>query len=117
MCDDVPYPEFYREKVQMARKQYHCCECHKPINIGDKYTYIAGKWDGDFNSFRQCLSCNKLMELASLFLNQRICFTELRDMIRECELISFDKESDKWLVAPNVNFIEMDGNIPRIKQS
>jgi hypothetical protein len=115
MCDNVPYPEFYREKVQIARKQYRCCECHKPINAGNKYTYIAGKWEREFNSYRQCLSCNQLSKKV-VSIGAYFCFGELIDTIRDCAaLISFDEDSKKW--TSNVDYIEMDGNIPRIKQT
>jgi hypothetical protein len=114
-CDDIPPNEFYRAREQTAKKQHRCCECYKPINIGDKYTYIAGKSD-DFWTAKQCLSCSDLThKMWAEFPSMCFCFGELIDTIRETELLSFDEESKKW--SSNVDWIVMDGNIPRIKQT
>jgi len=115
-CDDISPNEFYRARELKAKKQHRCCECHKPINVGNKYIYIAGKSDGDFWTAKQCLSCSKLTgKIWSMFPSMCFCFGELIDTIRETELLSFDEDSKKW--SSNTDFIVMDGNIPRIKQT
>jgi len=62
MCDNhTDYPDFYDESKPRAKKNYHCCACTEPILVGERYVYIAGKWDGDFNTFRQCLRCHEIV--------------------------------------------------------
>jgi hypothetical protein len=113
-CDDIPPNEFFRAREQTAKKQHRCCECGRRINIGDKYLYIAAKAD-DFWTAKQCLSCSDLTGKIESILPS-ICFFygELIGTIRETELVSFDEDSKTW--SSNVDWIEMDDNIPRIKQ-
>lgn len=49
MCD---YPEFYSVRNPTARKDRKCQECGGTITKGEKYTYIAGKWDGPYRPVR-----------------------------------------------------------------
>jgi hypothetical protein len=57
MFDDLPYPEFVRERHPVAAKEHRCCECGDMIRVGERYQYITGKWDGDFVSFKTCSVC------------------------------------------------------------
>lgn len=57
MCD---YPEFCSIRNPTARKDRKCQECGGTIAKGEKYTYIAGKWDGDFSTFADCNMCEVL---------------------------------------------------------
>ena len=50
-------PEFYSEKARTAIKQHKCCECNKPIAIGERYVECGGKWDGEFSSWKQHSRC------------------------------------------------------------
>jgi len=50
-CEDGP--EFYKEKLVTARKEYKCSETGITIKKGDKYWRCAGKWDGCMSVFRQ----------------------------------------------------------------
>ena len=111
-CDYVP-SVFYRERQQTAKKQHRCRECRHPIEIGDKYTYIAGKGE-DFYTVKLCLSCGNLLNKLSPTL-ECFCFGELIETIRESDLVSHDETAKTW--SSNVNFIIMDGNIPRFKQT
>jgi hypothetical protein len=59
MCD---YPEFYSVRNPTARKDRKCQECGGTIAKGEKYTYIAGKWEGDFSTFVDCSKCEALRQ-------------------------------------------------------
>ena len=62
MCDAAEQSdEFYREVVRRCRVRAKCCACGEPIQKGDRYANISGKWDGEFMSFKQCLRCNQMM--------------------------------------------------------
>lgn len=43
-----------------ARKQHECFECGDPIEVGEKYEYVSGIWDGKPDSFKVCLACEAI---------------------------------------------------------
>ena len=109
MCDcDADFPEFVRVSTPTARKQHLCCECRQPIEVGSQYVYTVGKWDGEIDTVKQCLSCSDLMNKTATFLDSCICYGGLRSTLIDHELISLDKESRQWIVDPSVDFIEID---------
>lgn len=61
--DNENGPEFYRNKTVKARKTHVCCECGKPIQVGDRHEIAVGKWDGTFDQFRTCCFCSKICDL------------------------------------------------------
>lgn len=61
MCCDSDRPDFYRETKRRARIEHACCACYEKIRRGDTYVVIAGRWDGEVESFKQCLRCNAMM--------------------------------------------------------
>ena len=50
-------PSMFVETWPKARKIHKCCECRRPIKIGDEYERVAGVWDGDFAHFKTCERC------------------------------------------------------------
>lgn len=48
--------------VVKARKRWHCCECRKPIEIGQEHEAFKGLWDGIWETYRTCISCRDLRE-------------------------------------------------------
>lgn len=54
---DYDQPEFWSRTTPKARKRYTCEECGGPILPGERYEYIAGKWDGSFGEFKTCERC------------------------------------------------------------
>jgi hypothetical protein len=57
---DYESPEFYSEKQVISRKVRPCCECGSAIVPGERYQYVAGKWDKTFNAFHTCETCADL---------------------------------------------------------
>ncbi len=54
---DDDFPEVHNEKIVSARKQHKCAECGAPIEIGQKYEYVFGVWEGEPDTFKTCLDC------------------------------------------------------------
>lgn len=54
---DYDAPEFYERKIVKARKRHKCEECAGWISPGEQYEYAAGKWEGDFYTFKTCERC------------------------------------------------------------
>jgi hypothetical protein len=52
---DCELPDFYSERFPAAGKVHVCCELGTHIHIGEQYAYIAGKWAGEFQTYRQSL--------------------------------------------------------------
>lgn len=53
-------PEFSTDKEVKVRLPHRCTECRRVILPGQRARYIAGKWDGAFDSFYFCLDCMQL---------------------------------------------------------
>lgn len=78
------YPQAYRELTRKARKQYKCFECYNAIQVGEKYQYVSGVWDGKPDSFKTCLSCSDLREFYRGETGEDyLVFGMLRDYIYE----------------------------------
>ena len=56
------YPEFFEEKKRKAIKQHKCSECRRMIDLGEIYSYIVGKWEGHFDTFKMCTDCLSIRE-------------------------------------------------------
>ena len=59
-CESAP--SMFVATWPKAKKSHKCCECRRPIKIGDEYERVAGVWDGDFAYFKTCESCAGLRE-------------------------------------------------------
>ena len=60
MCeidDDGEVWDFCRMTMRQARKLHRCGECRRPIDPGEKYRYLTGKFDGEIQTIRQCAHC------------------------------------------------------------
>ena len=85
-CDyDYDPPEFFdRHTVKRARKTFKCDECHGPIKPGESYERKVGKWDGDFDVYRECALCLEMRQWAKISVPCFCCniFGELHERIR-----------------------------------
>lgn len=81
-CDDTT-PQFYQAIERKARKAHECCECTAKIAPGEKYVYIAGKWDGDIQVYKQHLLCCQACEDIRAF-SECIPFGSLKEYNDEC---------------------------------
>lgn len=79
-CDDVG-PTAYWENHPVARIEHKCCECHSPIEKGEKYQYIKGVWDGAFMTYKTCAICEKVREEAYFEGGMCICFGDLWETV------------------------------------
>lgn len=57
MCIDYDPPQMYREEMRKAAKDHACEECRRIIKRGERYEYVAGRWEDDFNTFKTCAHC------------------------------------------------------------
>ena len=76
---DLDGPSVYWEAEPVARKIHYCCECDSIIDEGEKYYKIKGVWDGDFSTYKQCLTCREvwLRALYEAPIPECICFGDL----------------------------------------
>lgn len=59
MSDYCEMPEFYDEREVRAAIEHKCCECRRPIVVGEIHRKCTGKWDGEIQSYRQHIACWK----------------------------------------------------------
>jgi len=54
--------DFFESKIVKAAKPHKCCECGDEIPVGTKHEYAKGRWEGDWSTFRSCLSCVEIRD-------------------------------------------------------
>jgi hypothetical protein len=93
-CD---LPEFYDYSEPVARKKHVCCECSAPIDNGEKHFHCVGKWNGDFQTYRQHLLCMEACMLIRDKFNDHECiaFGELQEFFEELTRDQYDRERQR----------------------
>ncbi len=79
------YPDFFVEEWPVAKKEHKCCECGEAIKPGQKYHKVAGKWEGDFSTYKTCMPCHNIREH---YCPHGYVFGELAEQISNC--LEFD---------------------------
>jgi hypothetical protein len=51
------YNEFQTTTIRRAKQPHKCGECFREIKPGERYTYHAWKFDGDFSWSKSCSHC------------------------------------------------------------
>jgi len=82
-------PELFECKIVTSRKKHICVECNSEINIGEKYEYAKGLWEGSFDSFKTCLPCSNIRRD---FCRSGAEFGNLRCHLLDC--LNFDYISE-----------------------
>ena len=112
MCD-CEMPTLYDETIRTARKNYFCSSCGTDIPAKSKYFDIRGLWDGRWNSYKRCESCNAI---AAKFANEIGECVPIEDLIIElqnCDLIKNQgEEDDRSLWISNVDWLEIKSQNP-----
>lgn len=57
-------PTACSEQRRRAKKAHRCCECGREIAAGEVYEYVSGIWDARPASFKTCLMCAEVSDLA-----------------------------------------------------
>lgn len=57
---DYDAPSFYSSRIQRSRRARHCEECGHKIQPGELYEYVAGKWEGFFDTHITCEQCHDM---------------------------------------------------------
>lgn len=76
--------DFFIQETRKARKTHRCCECHKEIQIGERYEHARGKFDGDMWASDTCLICVEIAE--AFYCNGRMfgcLWEEMSDILDE----------------------------------
>lgn len=87
--NDMPESSTIDIRIVRARKDHTCCECGKVIKKDSEYEYYHAIWEGKWDTFRTCLRCGKIRELAlskypPVYEDEGPAFGELYCWIREC---------------------------------
>ena len=54
--------DFYsRQEIKHARKEHKCLCCNAIIQVGEPYIIHAGKYEGDFYTYKTCPVCEKIL--------------------------------------------------------
>ena len=71
--------------IRRARKPYACGECGDVIEVGERYEYVRGLWDGHYDTHRTCLPCTRIRDW---YCPSAFVYGEVREQISEC--LGFD---------------------------
>ena len=78
--DNWEGPELVVEHYPKARKPHKCCECERTIQPGERYEYVRGLWDGEFETYKTCLGCFRLRDdICSGYI-----YGELAEVVWDC---------------------------------
>jgi hypothetical protein len=64
MCE---LPSAFKSITRKAAKAHKCCECGSDINKGESYQYSSGIWNGEPDSYKQCLNCYEILTAADIY--------------------------------------------------
>ena len=53
--------DFYNHTYPKARKQHKCEYCEQTIEVGQKYSYETGKYEGDMFVRKLCCTCENIL--------------------------------------------------------
>ena len=93
MCDCEP-SEAYGYAERKARKQHRCCECHGTICAGERYHYHSGVQDGRPWSYKVCVDCEELRDLAYHATDCCVAFTALAEVLGEFNVLELAEKFD-----------------------
>lgn len=97
-------PEFYDERESVAQKQHQCCECHVPIEAGEKYVACKFKYDGVFYCEKQHMPCYHVARFVNHELKLEdsesdgegcIAFGRVREALREYGQSYYDDDDNE----------------------
>lgn len=80
-CDADP-PDVWHAKDRTARCRHVCDECREVIEPGDRYTYHAMLYDGEWEHYHMCEFCEHDAKIVS---SAGLCWTigELENIWKE----------------------------------
>ena len=105
-------PITFNSIVRKANKEHKCCECDRTIENGENYRHTSGVWDGEPESYNQCLNCYHIMDVVSREgeFDESPCFGFLRKHILEDfhePAKEFLTEISKWLGVSESNLNQL----------
>ncbi|NDJ20933.1 hypothetical protein GS682_04595 [Nostoc sp. B(2019)] len=114
--DEEEGEELYEDNEVVAELGFPCCECHHPVNAGSIYRHIKGCWDGDWSTYRMCLSCSAVSDRFSQELDGCHCLGGLYEELIDCEILYRDCEVDEevylceqpWLKIVSHNYLKCE---------
>jgi hypothetical protein len=84
--------DFFNRRDLVARKPHRCDQCRKMIPVGERHTYSAGRFDGDFQTSREHIECREAwIELARV---REVDWWDPRPFLFDDEL---EREDREWL--------------------
>lgn len=72
-------PSVFNQTKPKARKRHRCCECRGWIEIGERYEYSWGIWDGNAQTYKTCLGCSSLRDDLGKMSKCCVPFTRIQE--------------------------------------
>ena len=93
--NDGDVAQFYHATRQRARKEHVCSECRGPILPGEKYEYVAARWDS-FDVLKTCPTC---LAVRDAFFCGAFCHGVIWDDMQN-HIDTYDGEISDECLAP-----------------
>lgn len=58
--DSDGHAELFRERRPVARKPHKCHACGETIRSGDRYARVFFVWEGEPDTVKRCMRCEKI---------------------------------------------------------
>jgi hypothetical protein len=112
MCD-CEFPTLYNETIRTARKDYVCSSCYFEIPKKSKYFDIKGLWDGRWDSYKRCESCQAIATKFADEIGECIPIQDLISELKNCDLLENQgQEDDSPVWVSNVEWLEILNQTP-----
>lgn len=64
VCSYDDSPTLFDERIQKARKNHKCSECHTIIKKNEYYERMRSLYDGDWYTYKHCMKCSEAFAIA-----------------------------------------------------
>lgn len=101
--DDESGEQLWSDDIVAADSAIKCCECSHPINAGEQYRHIEGCWDGDWSTYRMCLTCSAVSDRFQKEPDNCHCLGGLYEELIDCEILFTLKDEDGRTIKDQQN--------------
>lgn len=112
MCD-CEMPSVYAETIRTARKAHECVECDEVIPVGSQYTVTKGLWDGEWRTYKTCLTCKAIADKFVDCTGECYPIGELIQELHNCDFVENQGEEDGTpLWVSNMDWLKVESQSP-----
>lgn len=107
--------EFYTATMPKARKRHKCDLCGKWILPGERYYYTSGKYEGEYITWKNCLTCENIARAYCDHEGENeYTYEEVADYLEDTYCI--ECEHSRWNNDDCENVTDSEVRCPKIRE-